>query len=333
MDLQSLIIPTTDNVLKSKSDHIDLQSLIVPSSTDSSINGGVDTFTYQSINGGVVTSINTSKNVNENTNTNESTNKGTNEEIRNIIETATTGDEGKAWEDDIDDGDITGGYLTGGNEVIGGESEFSINNIILSYDIINDEFLSKRKDLIENDKDNYSKMREKYIYKLMDIFRLNCDTIQEFDKELHELFILDDYSLLKVLFDRFKIKQKNLIKIVKEVNNKINSKYFQNKIQLVDNENYNEVLQQFVRLFENIPKAEFTLSKIEIVEDKAICEELINSVNESKVIDTSCEKCIYNRIYMYVEYLYNKIKKLKNKFIKLEEDVLLIVKYFDDLDL
>lgn len=249
------------------------------------------------------------------------------DQVKEIIENVNVSNNN----DELDEGGNE--YVSGGNEVIGGESEFTINNIILSYDIINDEFLSKRKELLEADQEKYKLTRETYMKKLMELFSLNAETIQEFDKELHELFILDNYSLLKVLFDRFEIKQKNLIKIVKEVNNKLNAKYYQNKIQLDDSNSYHKTLQQFVKLFEAIPKNEFSLNNLVIEEDKAICKELIEDSDESKVIDTSCEKCIYNRIYMYCDYLYKKINKLKNKFVKLEKDVLLIVEYFDGLDL
>jgi hypothetical protein len=194
--------------------------------------------------------------------------------------------------------------ISGGNEVIGGEAEYAINDLLINYDIINKEFLSRKEELSQLD--NYDEIRKKYLDKLMALFSLNAKTIKEFDQELQEIYIMDDISLFYILFKRFRIKEISINKIVNELNEKLNKKYFNNKIKL-DKE---YPLQQFSRLFKNIPKDNFVLPKFDKYEKINLDIEY-----SDKKLDSSCKTCIYNRIYFLVDYLNKKLISLKDKFI------------------
>ena len=199
----------------------------------------------------------------------------------------------------VEDSDVV---ITGANEVVGGEAEYAINNLLINYNIINEEFLSKREELSKLEK--YDEIRKNYLDKLMELFSLNSKTIKEFDQELQELYILDDISLFHVLFKRFKIKEVSINKIVNELNEKLNKKYFNNKVKL-DKE---YPIQQFSRLFTNIPKENFVIPKFEEKEKIKF-----NLEYEDKKLDSSCKTCIFNRIYFFMDYLYKKILSMKDK--------------------
>jgi hypothetical protein len=209
-------------------------------------------------------------------------------------------------------------FVSGGNEVYGGESEYAINNILIQFDIINKEFISVR----DPSQEGYGELRAKYVDKLRELFALNAKDVKEFDSELQELYVLDDFSLAHVLFKRFNIKQELINRIVNELNLKLNSKYFNNKIKL-DKE---YPLQQFSRLFKNIPKEKIILPKFD--EPKKID---INCTNTIKHLDTSCKTCIFNRVFFICSYLNDKIISLKQHFIEMEKNVLSIVTYLDSL--
>jgi hypothetical protein len=233
---------------------------------------------------------------------------------------------------------------------IGGESEYVLTELISSYKYLSEPFNKLRQHFLNSVEDKNAEsielkktyMHERSIYqsKLMEMFSLNATDLESFDEELYELCIIDDYSLAKLIIHRHNIFEKNMINALDLLIEKIKKKYKVNeqskKHKNVSHHNlqsykkkYIEKIFLFKKLIDEIPESSFKIPEFNYSDDNNVVDKNVSSNKE--LPDRYCDACIHNRIFTYVEYIVERMQKIKPLLNQLEESILKRASYISQL--
>ncbi len=135
--------------------------------------------------------------------------------------------------------------------------------------------------------------------------------LKEFDDFLYDLVKMPTYDLIIYLLKLHSVKEKNYAIPLKNFLETYHNK-LENSLNLVDT--YNKCMK-ILRKEYNITDKEIDDRKKEL--DKKIKNIKIKEI-KVKLIDKDCEPCIYNRVFQYIDVIYNRINENKDYIDKIE---------------